>query len=274
MVQRKYGKLFGSRAGLRRPGPPGPSRQLIQLVVEMKGRNPRFGCPRIANQLARAFGIEVDKDLVRRVLAKHYRPDPRGDGPSWLARLGNGADQLWSVDLFCCESILLKTHWVMVVMDQFSRRIVGFGVQAIAVDGAALCRMFNQAIAGIGIPRRISIDHAPVFRFHRWSANLRIQGVQQIRSVPFVPVSHPFVERLIGTIRREFLDHVLFWSDQDLNRKLTTFANYYNWRRTHAGLNGRTPAEAAGAPAPLQVDPGDYAWQSFCGDLFQLPAVA
>jgi hypothetical protein len=58
---------------------------------------------------------------------------------------------LWSLDLFRTESMLLKTHWVVVIMDQFSRRIIGFGLQAVAVDGVALCRMFNQAISE-GIP--------------------------------------------------------------------------------------------------------------------------
>ena len=66
---------------------------------------------------------------------------------------------------------------MLVVMDQFTRRIVGFGVQAIAVDGPALCRMFNQAISGQGLPTRLSTDHDPLFQFHRWQANLRILEV-------------------------------------------------------------------------------------------------
>jgi hypothetical protein len=66
-----------------------------------------------------------------------------------LTFLGQAKDSLWSLDLFRTESILLKTHWVLVVMDQYSRRIIGFGVQALAVDGEALCRMFNQAISDL-----------------------------------------------------------------------------------------------------------------------------
>jgi putative transposase len=92
--------------------------------------------------------MEIDKDVVRRVLAAHYRPESREGGPSWLTVLGNAKDSLWSLDLFQGESILLQTHWVFVVMDQYTRRIIGFGVYAGAVDGVALCRMFNQAIAG------------------------------------------------------------------------------------------------------------------------------
>ena len=85
---------------------------------------------RIAQQISHAFGIEIDKDVVRRVLAKHYRPGDSGaDGPSWLTFIGHAKDSLWSVDLFRCESILLRSHWVMLVMDVFTRRIIGFGVE-------------------------------------------------------------------------------------------------------------------------------------------------
>jgi transposase InsO family protein len=97
----------------------------------------------------------------------------------------------------------------MVVMDVFTRRIIGFGVERADPCGASICRMFNQIIAGKSLPQHLSSDRDPLFRFHRWLANLRILEVEDIKSIPFVPVSHPFVERLIGTIRREFLDHVL-----------------------------------------------------------------
>lgn len=86
-------------------------------------------------------------------------------------------------------------------MDQFSRRIIGFGVQAVAVDGMALSRMFHQANSGEGLPRRLITDHDPLFQFHRWQANLRILDVETVQAVPRVPWSHPFIERLIGTIR-------------------------------------------------------------------------
>ena len=79
----------------------------------MKRRNPRFGWVRIAQQIAHAFGIEIDKDVVRRVLAHHYRPESGTDGPSWLTFIAQSKDSLWSLDLFRCESILLRSHWVL-----------------------------------------------------------------------------------------------------------------------------------------------------------------
>jgi transposase InsO family protein len=269
----KYRFLYASRSK-KKPGPKGPSPELIRAICEFKRRNPRFGCPKIAQHLAKTFGLDIDKDVVRRVLAANYRPDRRDNEPSWLTLLGHTKDSLWSLDLFRTESILLRSHWVLVVMDQFTRRIVGFGVQAVAVDGPALCRMFNQAIAGHGLPTRLSTDHDPLFRFHRWQANLRILDVETVQMVPQVPWSHPFIERLIATIRGEYLDHLFFWTTADLERKLELFRNFYNAARVHQGLSGDTPREKAGGPTPQAADLENYRWQSHCHGLFELPIAA
>ena len=145
LVQQKYRLLFSAAGYHRKPGPKGPSAAIIAAIVDLKSRNPRFGCMRIAQQISLTFGIDIDKDVVRRVLAKHYRPRDSGtSGPSWLTFIGHAKDSLWSADLFRCESIHLRSHWVMVVMDVFTRRIIGFGVERADMDGAAVCRMFNQ----------------------------------------------------------------------------------------------------------------------------------
>jgi len=77
-------------------------------------------------------------------------------------------------------------------------------------------------------PKYLSSDNDPLSRYHQWQANLRILGADEVKTVPYTPLSHPFVERLIGTIRREFLDHTLFRNATDLERKLETFRQYYN----------------------------------------------
>jgi hypothetical protein len=97
-------------------------------------------------------------------------------------------------------------------MDQFTRRMVGFGVHGGVVDGPALCRMFNRAIRGQTTPSYLSTDNDPLYRLHQWQANLRVLEVTEIKAVPYVLLSHPFVERLIGTLRRECLDRTLFWT--------------------------------------------------------------
>jgi putative transposase len=237
LVDRKCGLLFSSSSNRRKPGPKGPSTELIVAIVEMKRRNPKFGGVRIAQQIAHAFGIELDKDVVRLILAKH-------------SFIGHTKDSLWSIDLLRCESVLLCSHWVMLVMDVFTRRLVGFGVERANIDGLSVCWMFNHAVAGQPLPKHLSTDHDPLFRFHRWLANLRVIEIEEVKSVPSVPVSHPFIERLIGTVRREYLDRVFFWNAVDLTRKLEAFRDYYNASRVHRSLDGTTPAQRADASSP------------------------
>ena len=129
LIQRKYRRLFSS-AGPTKPGPKGPSQDVIAAVIDMKQRNPIWGCPRIAQQITLAFGIPINKDVVRRILAARYHPTPDAGGPSWLTVLGHAKDSLWSLDRFRCESAALHTYWVLVVMDQWTRRIVGLACTA------------------------------------------------------------------------------------------------------------------------------------------------
>jgi len=273
LVKRKYHLLYSSQR-TRRPGPKGPSGELIAAVVEMKRRNPRMGCRKISEQISSAFGLAINKDVVRRILIQHYRPAPGGDGPSWLSIIGQTRDSLWSVDLFRCESILLKSYWVMVVMDIFTRRIIGFGVAAADLDGPGVCRMFNRAITRQRMPKHLSSDHDPLFRFQRWLANLRILEIDEIKSVPATPRSHAFIERLIGTIRRDYLDQTLFWNQGDLERKLDRYKVYYNRHRCHSGLPGITPAQRSGAPPHPIANLDSYRWRKHCNGLFQTPAAA
>lgn len=108
----------------------------------------------------------------------------------------------------------------------------------------------------------------------RWKANLRILEIDEIKTVPHVPLSHPFVERLIGTMRREFLDHVLFWNARDLERKLADFQAYYNVARNHASLDGRTPFAVADVHLETRAQLNHVQWVSYCRDLVQLPVAA
>jgi transposase InsO family protein len=159
-------------------------------------------------------------------------------------------------------------------MDQYKRCIIGFGIHAGPVDGITLCRMFNEATSGAGPPRYLSSDNDPLFRFHRWQANLRILEITEIKAVPFTPISHPFVERLIGTTRREFLDHTPFWNSLDLQRKLDEFRDYYNNDRTHTALSGHSPESPRKSQLSSFLDINNFAWKSHCRGLFQTPVHA
>jgi hypothetical protein len=134
--------------------------------------------------------------------------------------------------------------------------------------------MFNRAIRGAGSPKYISSDNDPLFRFHQWKANLRILEVTEVKTVPYLPISHPFVERLIGTIRREYLDFVPFWTARDLEIKLLSFKEFYNDQRCHYALDGDTPSERNAKLRTNVAGLDSYRWQSHCRGLYQLPVAA
>ncbi|MDA0681552.1 MAG: integrase core domain-containing protein, partial [Proteobacteria bacterium] len=127
---------------------------------------------------------------------------------------------------------------------------------------------------GAGSPKYISSDNDPLFRFHRWKANLRILEVTEVKTVPYLPISHPFVERLIGTIRREYLDFVPFWTARDLENKFLSFKEFYNDQRCHYALDGDTPGERTTKIRPKVADLDSYRWQSHCRGLYHLPIAA
>jgi hypothetical protein len=184
--------------------------------VETKEKSPRYGCPRIALLVGNVLGEAIDEETVRRILAKHYRPIP-GKEPSWPLPIGNSYNKLWSMDLFRLESVFLRSFWVMVVMNQFTRKIIGFSVHRGDLNGGAICFMFNKIAAGKIWPKYLSTDNDPLFKYWLWKANLEnIFYIEEIKTVPSCPWSHPFVERLISSCRREFTDHVFFWSEGDL----------------------------------------------------------
>ena len=155
-----------------------------------------------------------------------------------------------------------------------SLRIIGFGLHAGDVDGIVLCRLFNTAISTKGVPHYLSSDNDPLFRCRQWQANLRILEIEEIKSIPYTPTSHPFVERLIGTIRREYLDHLFFWNAHDLERKLEAFRQYYNQNRSHQSLDGDTPAIVSGGTQTQCADLSDYSWLSHCNGFSQTPIAA
>jgi transposase InsO family protein len=270
LVGKKYSKLFGQTG---RRGRKPIAKEVRELIIAIRANNPMFGCPQIAALVTDRIGIPVSDETVRRILAKH-RPGTKGDGPSWLAFIGAQADSLWSIDLFRAESILLKSHWVLVVMDQYSRKIIGFATVKGPASGVDLCVMFNRILGSLKPPKHLSHDNDPLFKFERWIANMSIFRIDEIASVPGVPWSHPFVERLIGTVRREFIDRTLFWNQVDLERKLSAYQQYFNSSRVHQGIEGRRPSAKYSDTESVTTNADHLQWRSHCNGLFVMPEVA
>jgi len=273
LVKRKY-KLLYSNKVKKKPGPKGPSDELVRIVLEVKENNPHMGSPQIADFVNDNFVIQTDKSTVRRILKKHLKPDPNSHGPSWLTFIGNCTDNLWSMDFFKVESILLKTHWVMLVMDQYTRRIVGVAVYQGNLNGKVICSQFNRIASGQKYPKYLSMDNDPLFRFHHWRAKLRIFEIEEIHSIPDMPWSHPFIESLIKTIRTEFTNRILFWNARDLERKLDSYIEYYNKHRVHSSIEKTPPLKFMNDAKKKRLKTSNYKWKKLCHGLFQVPVAA
>lgn len=89
---------------------------------------------------------------------------------------------------------------------------------------------------------------------------MRILGIEEIKTVPYAPISHPFVERLIGTIRQELLDQI--------------FQHYFNLNRAHHGIDGKTPSHCANEQQISSISINRFQWKRHCRGLFQLPIAA
>ncbi len=158
----------------------------------------------------------------------------------------------------------------MVVMDQFTRRIVGFAVHKGDMSGVSICRMFNKIISKQKLPQRVSTDNDPLFKFERWQANLRVLEIEHIKSIPYTPISHPFIESLIRTIREELLNNVLIWNAHDLQKKLDIYKDYFNQSRAHAGINAMTPEnKSSGNKEVLSLS--NFKWKKHLRGLVHLP---
>ena len=273
LKNRKYSLLFSNRQA-KKPGPKGPTPELIKLVVEIKTKNPQYGCPKIALLVSKLLEDNISEQTIRRILRQHFRCTP-GGGPSWLSAIGTAKDVLWSMDLFCVESIRLQTHWVMLVMDHHTREIIGFAVHSGTLAGEDVCHMFHSVrVKSCRRPRYLSTDNDPLFCFHRWRANLRVLEINEIKSISETPWSHPFVERAIGSVRREYLDGTLFWNARGLEKSLGQYANYYNEARVHSAISGHTPRGLSGGGAISRIDLRNFGWKSYCGGRFSIPVAA
>ena len=200
LMRGKYRRLFSSSARPKKPGPKGPSESLIRAIVELKSRNPRFGCPRIARIISQTFGVDIDKNVVHRVLAKRYRPASGGTGPSWLSFVGHTTDSLWSVDLLRCASIVLQSDWG--ARGHGPVHAAPRGIRCASRTGR--CTQPSAACATppfMGGARR-DISVRIMIRCSRRIGGPRTFGFwrsTQSRRCPHVPLSHP----LCGTADRD-----------------------------------------------------------------------
>ena len=204
LQSRNYHRLFSSRKNAK-PGPKGPSDDLVRVIVELKRRNARFGCPRIAQQINKAFGLNIDKDVVRRVLSKHYRPEHYDGGPSWVTFFRHMAESLWSISLFQRRSILPRILTSLIAIGQCTQRIIGYGVAGCHSDQTVFCSLLAAGIPVIETSKLLSPAHNPPFRHRR--RRKKCLGADRTQRLAIFPRAPPIMPRWIRTRRRYHRDY-------------------------------------------------------------------
>ncbi len=271
LSSRNYHILFSyQRSG--KPGPKGPSDELIRVIVEMKKRNPRFGCPRIAQQISTAFGIEINKDKVRRVLAKHYRPGSNDGGPSWRTFIGHQTDSLRSINWFRWKWRLFKNNRLLGMLNWFIRQTIGYNIHCGPVDEIARCPLLENATLILEAQKPLNSHHDPPIIHHRW--NTMLFGMGETDTIPILPLSLPWVEWRMGKVDCNNLGHLPYYNAVDFERELEDFKNFYTLSQLHSPIAENTSAQIDKSSALRRSKVDHFAWERHRDELFETPISA
>jgi transposase InsO family protein len=201
-----------------------------------------WGAPRLHAELLK-LGIDVSQATVARYMVKHRKPPSQ----TWRTFLENHVKQLMSVDFFVVPTIDFKILFVFLVLAHERRRVIHFNVtQHPTAEWTAT--QIAQAFPWDTAPRYLLRDRDCVYgdAFRRQTANMLIT---EVLTAPRSPWQSPYVERLIGSIRRECLDHVVVLSEESLRRILRSYVSYYNDSRCHLALDKDSPETREVQPA-------------------------
>jgi putative transposase len=211
-----------------------------ELIRRMSRENPLWGAPRIHGELLK-LGIDVGETSVGKYMGRHRRPPSQ----TWKTFLDNHVKDIVSVDFFTVPTIRFQVLYVFLVLAHDRRRILHVGVTA-HPTAAWTAQQLREAFPWETAPRYLLRDRDGIFGC-AVADQVTAFGMAEVLSTPGSPWQRAYIERLIGTIRRECLDHLIVWSARSLRRHLTRFVTYYHQSRTHLGLHKDAPE-----PRPIQ----------------------
>ena len=212
------------------------------LIRDMHAANPLWGAPRLHGEL-RKLGITVAQSTV----AKYVGPSaPTPSSQTWRTFLANHVSQLASVDFFTVPTATFRVLFVFMVLAHDRRRIVHVNVTA-HPTAAWTAQQLREAWPWDTAPRFLIRDRDAIYGSdHQQVA--QAMGIEELPTAPRSPWQNPFVERVIGSLRRECLDHVIVWNERALRRHLQRYLAYYHGWRTHLSLDKDAPVPRATQP--------------------------
>src|SRR5437899_10689210 len=228
-----------SRRG--RVGRPPVGSEIAELVRTMALANPLWGAPRIHGELLK-LGFDISQRSVARLMPRRPKPPSQ----TWRTFLQNHLADLVSIDFFVVPTATFRVLYVFVVLLHHRRQVVHFNVTD-SPTAAWTAQQVVEAFADDSAPRYLLRDRDGIYggEFRR-----RVKGmlIAEVLTAPRSPWQNPFVERVIGTIRRELFDQVIVLNEGHLRRRLHSFLRYYHGSRTHLALE-------KDAPEPRTVEP-------------------
>lgn len=232
---RKGFRLFWTwRVRRGKPGRPSVAHEVRDLIRLMSRNNPRWGAPRIHGELLK-LGIQITEPTVAKYMIRQRKPPSQ----TWRTFLNNHIWSTVSVDFFMVPTVRFQILYVFLVLAHDRRRIVHFGVTA-HPTAEWTAQQMREAFPWDSAPRYLLRDRDKIFG-KAFVDQIRAQGIKQVLSAPRSPWQRAYVERLIGSIRRECLDHVLVFGERSLHRMFGSYADYYHRWRTHLALGKDAP---------------------------------
>jgi putative transposase len=200
----------------------------------MSMANPLWGAPRVHGEILK-LGIQISQATVARYMARR----PKMPSPSWRSFLRNHIDGIASIDLFVVASASFRLLYVVVILRHDRSKIEHMAVtqQPAAVW---LSRQVTEAFPWDTAPRYLLRDRDGSYG-ERFSQRVKTMGIKEVLTAPRAPWQNPYVERVIGSIRRECLDHVIIFNERHLHRVLSSYLDYYHRSRTHLALDKDCP---------------------------------
>ena len=233
--QRSAFKIFWTWKSRRNgPGRPAVAPEIRALIRQMSTANPLWGAPRIHGELQK-LGVEISQAAVSKYVVRHRRPPSQ----TWRTFLDNHLGNLVSVDFFVVPTVLFKVLFVFVVLAHERRRVVHINVTD-APTAHWTAQQLVEACPWETAPRYVLRDRDAVYGV-AFSSRVQTMGIHEVKTAPRSPWQNPYVERLIGTLRRECLDHVVVLNENHLRRLLRDYLTYYHRYRTHLSLDKDSP---------------------------------
>jgi transposase InsO family protein len=201
------------------PGRPGISKDVRDLIRDMWRSNPLWGAPRIVGEL-RKLGITVAKSTVEKYRPRVHKPS----SPTWKTFLNNHVEDLIACDFFTVPTATFRVLFVFIMLAHERRRIVHFNITE-HPTAQWTAQQIVEAFPWETAPRYLLRDRDAIYSrtFQRRVQNI---GIEEVKIAPCSPWQNPYCERLIGSIRREVLDHVIVLNDRHLRRVLTTYISH------------------------------------------------